>query len=99
MTSDHRVAGSSPAGCKTNNTNYLQIIIRPKIAEFLTASCPNFALISQKNEIWRQSHPHQPNAAAFERYADLVGVAPQEFQLDTGKERVLKKAPNRSRLR
>jgi len=29
MTSDHRVAGSSPAGCKSKKNNYLMLIFAP----------------------------------------------------------------------
>jgi hypothetical protein len=40
VTSDHRVAGSSPAGCKTSIRADLQAIKQPEKRNFQSSECP-----------------------------------------------------------
>jgi hypothetical protein len=49
----------------------------PENQQIFKASCPNFALISQNMKTAVTLTPQ--NATALARYADLVGVSPQEF--------------------
>src|SRR5262249_31149672 len=49
VTSDHRVAGSSPAGCKSSRGDDSQTILGFRNERFLPTHCPNFALIQKKH--------------------------------------------------
>ena|SRR6516165_8026473 len=44
VTSDHRVAGSSPAECKYNTINKLRMIYDLKVCSIFACFCLNFAL-------------------------------------------------------
>jgi hypothetical protein len=67
MTSDHRVAGSSPAGCKFNLISNLRLGFTPKTGEFWTLICPNFALISQGWKPTPERFPREMPALRFKR--------------------------------
>jgi hypothetical protein len=66
MTSDHRVVGSSPAGCKLNSINGLGSILRQDISTFLSRSCPNSALIHLSCLKYRRKQRSSPSAKRFE---------------------------------
>jgi hypothetical protein len=93
MTSDHRVAGSSPAGCKSNPRADWQSITIPNeqqakmlVIAFLSFTRHNLRRCADKSVhfIWDMKPETKlkltkRNAAAIDKYAALVGLTPQKL--------------------
>ena len=71
MTSDHRVAGSSPAGCKSSLVAYLQAISHKKKASSRAITCQSFATF-EANPLSRPAHPREQRQLGRRPIKDII---------------------------